>query len=171
MKNSINKEAQPTATAIQQLAENFASLDQVMQRLDALLHRLTWAYVGKPPKYAFMVYDIDLVKRLKAAIYKDLQKVYTHLHYSPPPLLPPEPNDYNVAPSLLRPAITSKAKADRIAKTRGMTKYKVMLENGKAVLELDWTAQDFDNYYKSGGKLWGNHGKNGLFIARLLHLM
>ncbi|WP_299452088.1 hypothetical protein [uncultured Microscilla sp.] len=171
MKNKVNKKAQPTTTAIQQLAENFASLDHILQRLDDLLHRLTWAYAGKPPKYAFMVYDVDLVKRLKAAIQTDLQKVYTGVNYNPPPLLPPEPNDYNVAPSLLRPAITGKAKADRIAKTRGITKYRVMLENGKAVLVLDWTKQDFDNYYKSGGKLWGCHDKNGLFVARLLHLM
>ncbi|EAY28845.1 hypothetical protein [Microscilla marina] len=157
-------------TEVQQLVTTrFASLEAFILYLDELLERLAWAYAGRYQNQTHSVFDYDLIKSLKQALIQDLQGV--ELLFCPPPLPPPEPNDYNIRPSFLRPLVTSATKAHRIAKARGIDKYEVGFEYGKAVLVLDWSEQDFDDYYRAGGKIWGNYNEHGQFVARMLHLM
>ena len=48
-----NKSEERNITAVQQLAETFGSLDEVLKLFDDILHRMTWAYAGVPRHYFF----------------------------------------------------------------------------------------------------------------------
>jgi hypothetical protein len=171
VKKIVQKTTPQTMTNTQASIEaNFSSYEELIRYLDELLERLAWAYTGKRQHPTHMVNDYDVIEKLGQAMIEDLQGLV--LEFNPPPLPPPEPDDYNVFPSFSRPPVTSVAKAHRIAQVRGIEKYEVVIKDGRAVLLLDWTEQDFERYYAQGGKVWGSYShSDGRFVARLLHLM
>ena len=59
-------------TAVQQLAETFGSLDEVLELFDDMLARMMWAYSGREQPNYFLTGDYDFINQLKRAVKTDL---------------------------------------------------------------------------------------------------
>lgn len=61
------------SSAVQQFAETFGSLDELLELFDNLLHRVTLAYTGSPQPKNLLVGDYDFIHQLRQAIKQDLK--------------------------------------------------------------------------------------------------
>ena len=119
----------------------------------------------------FEIHDCYFIREFKKAVKEDIQNSQPEPVYQPLPPLPPEESDLSWFPSLVRPKVTSIAKAERIARARGITDFKAVRESDTVVLHINWTEEEFEAFYKAGNKITGCFSDEGYFIARRLHRM
>ncbi|EAY27242.1 hypothetical protein [Microscilla marina] len=150
-------------SAVQQFAETFGSMDELLELFDHLLARITSAYSGSAQENYHLVGDYDFIYQLKQALKADLQNVA--LPYAQAPY-------YGNTPSLATPPkVSSIAQAMQIAEAKGIRDFRAVKLNDEYVLLTDWTQSEVSAYQASVGKLWGSFSDEGVFMIRFLHLM
>lgn len=163
-------------TAVQQLAETFGSLDELIKQFDDMLYRLTWAYTGSSQEQGFLAQDYEFTEKLKEAIKTDMLSLRNsglpEPQYTPiPPLVPLTEEQMTFRVQTNIPVVRSIARATLIAKARGLTGFTPVKMEGIVYLLLNgWTEKEATAYQKAGGYLWGSFTEKG-FLATNIHLM
>lgn len=130
-------------TAVQQLAETFGSLDEVIKQFDDMLYRLTWAYTGSSQAHCFIAQDYEFTKKLKEAVKTDMLGVQPE--YAPvPPLVPLTHDQMTFRVKTNIPLVRSMARATLIAEARGLREFTPVKIEGIAYLFLNgWTEKAY----------------------------
>ncbi|WP_299452954.1 hypothetical protein [uncultured Microscilla sp.] len=151
------------SSAIQQLAETFGSMDELLELFDNILARITSAYVGSAQENYNLVGDYDFINQLKQALKTDLKNA--GLPYAQVPYYG------NVPPIATPPKIHSITQAIQIAEAKGIQDFRAVKLKDEYALLTNWTQSEVTAYQASMGKLWGSFSDEGVFMIRFLNLM
>lgn len=165
MQNKTNKNEERNITAIQQLAETFGNLDEMLEVFDDLLARMMWAYSGREQPNHFLTGDYDFINQLKRAVKTDLANA------QPAPNYDLSPVDHSQLRPLTYQKITNVEQIIKIAEAKGITDFKAVKINGEQVLLTNWTKSEATAYQASGNQIDGYFSDEGTFIIRFLHLL
>ncbi|EAY28846.1 hypothetical protein [Microscilla marina] len=169
-KNNPNNHSNCEASALQQLAETFGSLDEMKDLFDGILSRMMWAYQGSAQANYQLVGDYDFIYQLKQALTQDLKKLALK---NPAPTYAQTPYYSKVtSPQCNPPKVSNAAQALQIAEAKGITDFRVTKLNNEYVLLTNWTQKEVTAYQNNTNQaLWGSFSDEGVFMIRFLHLM
>lgn len=163
--NGENKNEERNITAIQQLAETFGSLDEMLELFEDLQERIMWAYTGREQPNHFLTGDYDFIRQLKRAMKTDLKNAQPAPNYGLSPV------DHSKVHPLTYQKITNVEQVIKIAEAKGITDFKAVNIEGEQVLVTNWTKPEAKAYQTSNNEISGYFSDEGVFIIRFLHLI
>lgn len=158
-----NAQAMPKASAIEQFASTFGSLDELLELFDNLLNRINSAYSGASQYSHDLVGDYDFVHQLKQAIKADLMGI--DLKFTP------DPYYSNTLPFAHIRRLTNVAQVAKVAQTKGFEDFRAVKLNKGYVLLTNWSKGEAKAYATTMGALEGSFSEEGIYMLRFLKLM